>query len=108
MSSYVVLVTENVSALSTYSGFDYLPTSKRSQKCLIIVTRECCMTMLGAPIGWCNTPQRSEPHFVGNFETSRYKYQATSGLSTAGGGQFVTCREARPIPRCSGPVSTGG
>ena len=39
------------------SGLDYLPTSKRSQKYFNIVTAECCMTMLGAPMGWCNTPQ---------------------------------------------------
>ena len=38
------------------SGFDYLRTAKESQKYFTIVTMEKSYTMVGAPMGWCNTP----------------------------------------------------
>ena len=44
-------------SFDVFSGFDYLPTSERSQKYFNIVTLEACVTMLGAPMGWTNPPQ---------------------------------------------------
>ena len=44
-------------SFDVFSGFDYLPTSERSQKYFNIVTLEACVTMLGPPMGWTNTPQ---------------------------------------------------
>ena len=44
-------------SFDVFSGFDYLSTSERSQKYFNIVTLEACVTMLGAPMGWTNTPQ---------------------------------------------------
>jgi len=38
------------------SGFDYLRTAKESQKYFTIITMEKSYTMVGAPMGWCNTP----------------------------------------------------
>ena len=44
-------------SFDVFSGFDYLPTSEKSQKYFNLVTLESCVTMLGAPMGWRNTPQ---------------------------------------------------
>eukprot|EP00924_Labyrinthula_sp_SR-Ha-C_P009798 augustus_masked-scaffold_117-processed-gene-0.12-mRNA-1 protein AED:1.00 eAED:1.00 QI:0/0/0/0/1/1/4/0/734 len=39
------------------SGLDFLPTQETSQEIFTLVTRNRAYTMLGAPMGWCNTPQ---------------------------------------------------
>eukprot|EP00924_Labyrinthula_sp_SR-Ha-C_P002898 snap_masked-scaffold_13-processed-gene-10.41-mRNA-1 protein AED:0.15 eAED:0.15 QI:0/-1/0/1/-1/1/1/0/1159 len=43
--------------LDILSGFDFLPTQENSQEIFTLVTRKRAFTMLGAPMGWCNTPQ---------------------------------------------------
>ena len=40
-----------------FSGFDYLPTSEKSQDYFNLVTLESCVTMLSPPMGCRNTPQ---------------------------------------------------
>ena len=39
------------------SGFDFLRTHEESQKYFTLVTNEGSYTMIGAPMGWTNTPQ---------------------------------------------------
>ena len=39
------------------SGFDYLPVHEDSQKYFTLVTQEGSYTMIGSPMGFCNTPQ---------------------------------------------------